>query len=69
MAAVFDEAVQLVAVRNRFGGPAPDPMDEAIGVYRNKAAFFEAKAKGIAEREAKAAKELGEKFQALAGAL
>ncbi|MRX32192.1 argininosuccinate lyase [Aminobacter sp. MDW-2] len=68
----FEEIVSpehFVAVRDRFGGPAPAAMAEAIGVYRKKAAALEAVAQEHAGHEAKAAKELGEKFKALAGAL
>ena len=68
----FEEIVSaehFVAVRDRFGGPAPEPMAEALSVYKNKAAAFEAVANEHAGHEAKAAKELGEKFKALVEAL
>lgn len=58
----------FVAVRKRFGGPAPEPMDAAIASYRRKLQAFENTASESAEREAKAAAELNEKFTALTGA-
>jgi len=58
----------FVAVRARFGGPAPEPMAAALKTYRDEAAGFEAAAKRRAAHEAAAARELGEKFRALAEA-
>ncbi len=58
----------FVAVRNRFGGPAPDPMQEALVSYRNMLATFETEAADALAREAKAHAELHEKFTALTGA-
>ncbi len=55
----------FVAVRGRFGGPAAEPMGEALAAYREKAAAFEAVARDHASHEARAAKELSEKFTAL----
>ncbi|HTV69222.1 MAG TPA: argininosuccinate lyase, partial [Rhizobiaceae bacterium] len=55
----------FVAVRACFGGPAPEPMADALKAYREKAAAFEAAAKKRAAREATAARELSEKFRAL----
>ncbi|MCQ1834872.1 argininosuccinate lyase [Neorhizobium galegae] len=58
----------FVAVRARFGGPAPEPMKAAISAYRDKLAAFEAEARKAAEHEAKVAAELNQKFTALTGA-
>lgn len=58
----------FVAVRSRFGGPAPEPMREAIATYRNRLAAFEAEARRSADHEAAKAAELTEKFTALTGA-
>ncbi|MEQ1408486.1 argininosuccinate lyase [Neorhizobium sp. Rsf11] len=58
----------FVAVRARFGGPAPEPMQDALRAYREKLAVFEAAAKEAADHEAAAAAELKEKFTALTGA-
>jgi argininosuccinate lyase len=55
----------FVAVRGRFGGPAPEPMTEAITAYREKLGAFEADARQAADHEAAAAAELKEKFTAL----
>ncbi|PWJ86135.1 argininosuccinate lyase [Pseudaminobacter salicylatoxidans] len=64
----FEEIVSpahFIAVRNRFGGPAPAPMAAALAAYRDKAAAFDKAAEGKAAREAAAARELNEKFKAL----
>ncbi|NLS08154.1 argininosuccinate lyase [Rhizobium sp. P32RR-XVIII] len=69
--AKFKEIVSpehFVAVRGRFGGPAPEPMEAALASYRDKLAAFQADAKKAAEHEAAAAAELTEKFTALTGA-
>ncbi|KGD98224.1 argininosuccinate lyase [Rhizobium sp. YS-1r] len=58
----------FVAVRARFGGPALEPMQDALKAYREKLALFEAAAKEAADHEAAAAAELKEKFTALTGA-
>lgn len=58
----------FVAVRTRFGGPAPEPMAQALRAYRNKSSAFAAEAQENAAREAKAAAELDTKFKALMGA-
>jgi len=58
----------FVAVRARFGGPAPEPMQDALKAYREKLALFEATAKEASDHEAAAAAELKEKFTALTGA-
>lgn len=64
----FEELVSpehFIAVRNRFGGPAPEPMNEALATYRDKAAAFATLATKQSADEAKAARELNNKFQAL----
>ncbi|CLP77766.1 Uncharacterised protein [Mycobacterium tuberculosis] len=69
--AKFKEIVSpehFVAVRARFGGPAPEPMGEALNSYRDRLAAFEEQARKAAEKEAAAAAELQEKFTALMGA-
>ncbi|MCK8779471.1 argininosuccinate lyase [Rhizobium sp. NTR19] len=69
--AKFKEIVSpehFVAVRARFGGPAPEPMGEALKSYRDRLAAFEEQARKAAEKEAAAAAELQEKFTALMGA-
>jgi len=67
----FEEIVSpahFVAVRDRFGGPAPAPMAAALAAYRDKAASFDRTAQDNTAREAAAARELNEKFKALAEA-
>ncbi|HVK92511.1 MAG TPA: argininosuccinate lyase [Mycoplana sp.] len=69
--AKFKEIVSpehFVAVRGRFGGPAPEPMQAALASYQDKLAAYEADAKKAAEHEAAAAAELEKKFTALTGA-
>ena len=66
----FEEIVSpehFVAVRNRFGGPAPEPMQAALAAYRERLLSFETEAKQIERDEAAAAAELEEKFAALMG--
>ncbi|MDQ0323227.1 argininosuccinate lyase [Pararhizobium capsulatum DSM 1112] len=58
----------FVAVRARFGGPAPEPMADALNTYRKTSAAFSAEAQENTVREAKAAIELDTKFKALMGA-
>ncbi|MCO5731213.1 argininosuccinate lyase [Rhizobium sp. SSA_523] len=58
----------FVAVRQRFGGPAPEPMEAALASYRDRLADFEAKAQQAAQYEAAAAAELHDRFTALMGA-
>ncbi|MGK6314419.1 argininosuccinate lyase [Neorhizobium sp. DT-125] len=68
--AKFKEIVSpehFVAVRGRFGGPAPEPMRDALAAYREKLAAFEVEAKKAADHQAAAAAELKEKFTALMG--
>jgi argininosuccinate lyase len=66
----FEEIVSpehFVAVRSRFGGPAPEPMQAALAAYRERLSSFETEAKQIERDEAAAAAELEEKFAALMG--
>ncbi len=58
----------FVEVRARFGGPAPDPMRDAIAVYRDTLLAFEKEAQRAADHEAAMAAELEQKFTALTGA-
>jgi len=58
----------FVAVRSRFGGPAPEPMKAALAAYRKRLDAFESEAKRAEDHEATAAVELEEKFTALMGA-
>jgi argininosuccinate lyase len=69
-AATFAELVSpehFVAVRNRFGGPAPASMDAAIADYRGQLDAFDAEAYRIAAREVAAAAELDRSFRSLLG--
>ncbi|MGF9694098.1 argininosuccinate lyase [Rhizobium sp. 0TCS1.26] len=58
----------FVAVRSRFGGPAPEPMQEALVAYREKLSAFETDAAEAAAKQAAADAELQQKFNALTGA-
>ncbi len=69
-AAAFRGAVSpehFVAVRERFGGPGPRAMDEALGHYGRELAAMDAAAAARVTREKEAAARLGEAFDALAG--
>jgi argininosuccinate lyase len=55
----------FVAVRARYGGPAPASMAAAIAGYRDKAAIFSDLAAGHARQRADAAAELETRFNAL----
>jgi argininosuccinate lyase len=55
----------FVSVRDRFGGPAPAPMAEALTEYRTRAAGFAADAAAHAQAEALAAATLAKSFQSL----
>ncbi|HEX2552582.1 MAG TPA: argininosuccinate lyase [Microvirga sp.] len=57
----------FVAVRGRFGGPAPEALQASLLRYRDRLDAFEREAKGHAAREAGSARELAERFAALAG--
>jgi argininosuccinate lyase len=55
----------FVAVRDRYGGPAPAALSEALAAYRRQAVAFEATARDHADREKRAAAELASRFKAL----
>lgn len=55
----------FVAVRTRFGGPAPEPLDAALGSYEAQSRSLAERMTRNAERKAKAASELNERFAAL----
>jgi argininosuccinate lyase len=59
----------FVAVRTRYGGPAPEPLNAAIAGYKNHAAELAAKHETILRRQADAARTLNERFTALKGAV
>lgn len=64
----FEELVSpqhFVAVRDRLGGPAPTAMNAALARHKAEADRFKAVAFDHAAAEAKAARELNEKFSAL----
>ena len=58
----------FVAVRTRYGGPAPEPLDAALAGYRQDAAAFAARHKTLLARQSAAAAKLDERFDALKGA-
>ncbi|MGH6761060.1 MAG: argininosuccinate lyase [Phyllobacterium sp.] len=60
-------AEHFVAVRDRFGGPAPEPMAAALQSYRERARQFAASAGDLAKGETEAVAELERKFKALIG--
>jgi argininosuccinate lyase len=55
----------FVAVRARFGGPAPEPMAEALAAYKAAATGFAEAASAAAARERAAAEELAACFNSL----
>ena len=57
----------FVAVRGRFGGPAPEALDASLGRYRERLGRFEREARSLADREAAAGRELAERFAVLSG--
>jgi argininosuccinate lyase len=66
--AVFSELVSpeyFVAVRTRFGGPAPEPLAAALIGYREAAAAFAARHAGLLQRQRDAARTLEQRFTAL----
>ncbi|WP_112663175.1 argininosuccinate lyase [Microvirga flavescens] len=68
--ATFAELVSpehFVAVRDRFGGPAPRALRAALQSYRDKLDALAAQARAIGERETATAAELNNKFKALLG--
>ncbi|WP_172125873.1 MULTISPECIES: argininosuccinate lyase [unclassified Devosia] len=69
-AAAFAEIVSpeyFVAVRTRFGGPAPEPLQAAITDYKKDAAALAAQHQTILRRQDEAARMLNERFDALKG--
>jgi argininosuccinate lyase len=68
--ATFVELVSpeyFVAIRTRFGGPAPAPLAAAIAGYREQAARFAADLADLLRRRDKAARALRDRFAALRG--
>ena len=57
----------FVAVRDRFGGPAPRALQEALQSYRSQLAALADRTRVAAERERSSAGELNAKFQELLG--
>lgn len=57
----------FVAVRDRFGGPAPRALQEALQSYRSQAAGLADRARGLSAREKAAASELDARFKELLG--
>lgn len=57
----------FVAVRNRFGGPAPEALRAALRDYRMQLDALIDQARGAADRESAAAAELQAKFRSLMG--
>lgn len=55
----------FVSVRTRFGGPAPEPLTEALDLYAEKASALRAAAERTAQHEAAAAAELARRFARL----
>ncbi len=67
-AAAFREAVSpehFVAVRTRFGGPAPEPMVEALAAYDDALSGFSGRALAFAARDTAAAAKLDAAFSTL----
>lgn len=58
----------FVAVRTRYGGPAPEPLTKAIAGYKAQASKLAARHQTILRRQAEAARTLNERFNALKGA-
>ncbi|HEV7292980.1 MAG TPA: argininosuccinate lyase [Devosia sp.] len=58
----------FVAVRTRYGGPAPEPLKAAIDGYKQQAARLAAGHDDLLRRQATAARMLKERFDALKGA-
>jgi argininosuccinate lyase len=57
----------FIAVRDRFGGPAPAALEASLARYREHLDAAEREARSMAAREAEAARELTERFGALTG--
>jgi argininosuccinate lyase len=60
-------AEHFVAVRNRFGGPAPEALQAALDDYRRQLDALDEQARAAADREAAASAELQTRFRALMG--
>jgi len=58
----------FVAVRNRFGGPAPEPMAQALSSYRDRSVGFAQAAAESAAAAERAAQDLDRNFKTLVGA-
>jgi argininosuccinate lyase len=54
-------------VRTRFGGPAPAPLEAAITGYQTRGKEFAARLETLMQREAAAAHQLKQRFDALKG--
>ncbi|MBE7733525.1 argininosuccinate lyase [Devosia faecipullorum] len=68
--ATFAELVSpeyFVAVRTRFGGPAPKPLLAAVAGYRRDAAALADQHQNLLRRQSDAARMLNERFDALKG--
>ncbi|MGO4572104.1 argininosuccinate lyase [Microvirga sp. 2TAF3] len=68
--ATFVEMVapeHFIAVRNRFGGPAPQVLSEALQGYRDQLDALTDQARATAAREVTASSELDSKFRSLLG--
>ena len=69
-AATFAELVSpeyFVAVRTRFGGPAPEPLALAFAGYHQQSADFTARLKHLIARQTQAGHQLQQRFNALGG--
>ncbi|MCW5719666.1 MAG: argininosuccinate lyase [Devosia sp.] len=69
-AATFAELVSpeyFVAVRTRFGGPAPEPLLAAIAGYKDRSAQLNEQFQTLLRRQSDAARLLKERFDALKG--
>jgi len=64
---IIVSAENFIAVRTRFGGPASQPMYQALESYQQKCAEFDRLADKVTAYEADKATELKEKFLALIG--
>lgn len=69
-AATFAELVSpeyFVAVRTRFGGPAPEPLALAFAGYHQQSADFTARLQHLIARQTQAGHQLQQRFNALGG--
>jgi len=58
----------FVRVRDRFGGPAPEAMAQALSGYREEISRIRSRMTAAREREAASARDLHSRFTALLGA-